>query len=345
AFSTKANISVLRSLAENKYVTRIWYDEEIHAVLDTATPAVLGEDCPGQHDVTGRGVTIAVLDTGIYNHPDLQGRIIAFCDLVNNKKKPYDDNGHGTHVAGCAAGSGLASGGLYAAPAPEADLVGIKVLNKSGSGLLSTVIEGIQWCLQHKEKYRIRIINLSLGTKALLPYEDDPVCLAAARAWEAGILVCTAAGNSGPEPGTINSPGIHPGLLTVGAAAENTGASGAGIAVFSSRGPAPGGLVKPDVVAPGVSITALRSPASFLDKQQKSFRVGKYYFNLSGTSMATPVCAGVAALLLQKNPALTPGQIRELLRDTALPLAGYGENDQGKGMINAARALAYLQHS
>ncbi|NLM46405.1 MAG: S8 family peptidase [Firmicutes bacterium] len=342
AFSTKANMHLLRALAENKNVVRIWFDEEVHAVLDTATPAVLGGNDWWQLDATGKGVTIAVLDTGVYNHPDLQDRIIAFWDPVNNRKKPYDDNGHGTHVAGCAAGNGLASGGLYRAPAPEANIVGIKVLNKTGSGSLSTVIEGIQWCLQYKERYRIRIINLSLGTAAQLPYDDDPVCLAAEKAWEAGILVCAAAGNSGPEPGTINSPGIHPCLLTVGAAAENTGKNEAGIAAFSSRGPAPGGVVKPDVVAPGVDITSLRSPASFLDKNQKNFRVGKDYFKLSGTSMATPLCAGVAALLLQKKNALTPQQVKELLRDTATPLAGYKENDQGGGMINAARALQYL---
>ncbi len=343
AFSTRANIFLLRALAENKHVLRIWYDEEIHALLDTATPAVTGGSDWGQFNATGKGVTIAVLDTGVYNHPDLQGRIIAFWDPVNNKKKPYDDNGHGTHVAGCAAGNGLASGGLYTSPAPEADIVCIKVLNKTGSGFLSTVIEAIQWCLQNKERYRIRIINLSLGTAALLPYDDDPVCLAAEKAWEAGILVCVAAGNSGPEPGTINSPGIHPRLLTVGAAEKNTGKSSARVAAFSSRGPAPGGVAKPDVVAPGVNITALRSPASFLDKHQKSFRVGKHYFILSGTSMATPVCAGVAALLMQKNPALTPQQVKELLCSTAVPLSGYKENEQGGGMVKASRALYSLQ--
>ncbi|MCW3489676.1 S8 family peptidase [Dethiobacter alkaliphilus] len=337
AFASEVTTEQLEKLLRNKNVKKIWHDGEVHAVLDAASPTV---GAPGLWDegYTGKGIVIAVLDTGIYNHPDLQNRILDFKDLINDNTNPYDDNGHGTHVAGCAAASGSESNGKYKGPAPEAGLVGVKVLNKSGSGSLSTVIEGIGWCVQNKERLSIRIINLSLGSNAYQSHRDDPVCQAAVRAWEAGIVVCAAAGNSGPQPRTINSPAIEPGILTVGAINDRNPDEDGFIAEFSSRGPTIDGLVKPDVCAPGVQITALRSPGSTIDKQNKDARVDNWHTSLSGTSMATPVCAGVIAQLLQQDPFLSPDEIKNLLMETAKPLTGYGENDQGAGVVNAHQA-------
>ena len=330
SFSTEVNEKNLQKLLQNKGVKKVWYDREVRAVLDVAAPSV-GSGYLWESGYTGKGIGIAVLDTGIYNHPDLDGRITGFRDLINNKSETYDDNGHGTHVAGCAASSGK----KYTGPAPQADVIGVKVLSKIGSGSLSIVIEGVQWCIQNQEQYRIRIINLSLGSETSQSYKDDPVCQAVEKAWDSGIFVCVAAGNSGPQARTINSPGIDPKILTVGATndmkTKETGDDT--IAEFSSRGPTPEGLRKPDVVAPGNNITSLRSPGSFLDKQNKDARVGNWYFTLSGTSMATPVCAGVAAQLLQKSPATTPDELKKLLINTARPLPNVGENDQGAGLI------------
>ena len=340
AFATEVNTEKLQVLLRNKDIKKIWHDGEIHAILDRASPTV---NANGLWDegYKGKGIVIAVLDTGIYNHPDLSQSIVEFKDLIDNQVNPYDDNGHGTHVAGCAAANGNQSEGKYKAPAPEADLVGVKVLNKMGSGSLSTVIEGIQWCIHNKERLSIRILNLSLGSNAYQSYQDDPVCQAAARAWDAGIVVCAAAGNSGPQPRTINSPATDPRILTVGAISDRESAEPEDdfVAEFSSRGPTIDGLTKPDVTAPGVQITALRSPGSFLDKQNKQSRVDNWHTTLSGTSMATPVCVGVIAQLLERNPALSPDEIKAFLMESAKKLPVFTEYDQGAGVINTQAAI------
>lgn len=342
SFATDVNEDALRKLLQNKGVVKIWYDREVRAILDVASPTV-GADYLWDGNLTGKGIGIAVLDTGIYNHPNLNGRIVGFADLINNRQNTYDDNGHGTHVAGCAA----AAGGKYRGPAPEANVVGVKVLNKTGSGSLSTVIQGIQWCIYNKENLNIRILNLSLGSESNQSYQDDPVCQAVAKAWDAGLLVCVAAGNSGPQPRTVNSPGISPVILTVGAL-NDRGTVETGddrMAEFSSRGPTLDGITKPDVIAPGVNIISLRSPGSFIDKQNRNSRVDQDHTSLSGTSMATPICAGMAAQLLQKNPQLTPEELKTLLMDTAIPLPGYNNNDQGAGMAHTGRALKAMDTS
>ena len=331
AFSTEINTEKLKALLQNKDIKKIWHDGKIHAILDKASPTV-NADQLWEDGYTGKGVVIAILDTGIYNHPDLVNRIVDFKDFIENQVNPYDDNGHGTHVAGCAAASGNQANGKYKAPAPEASLIGVKVLSKTGSGSLSTVIEGIQWCIQNMERQSIRIVNLSLGSSAYQSYQDDPVCLAASRAWEAGIVVCVAAGNSGPQARSINSPATDPRILTVGAVNDRN-ANNLYVAEFSSRGPTIDGLIKPDVIAPGVQITSLRSPGSYIDKQNKESRVDDWHTTLSGTSMATPVCAGVIAQLLEQDPTRSPDEIKTILMETAIKLPNQTKNDQGAGLI------------
>jgi serine protease AprX len=340
AFSTEVNAKNLEMLVKDGNVKKVWYDGEVRAVLDTAASATHYTDL-WNNEITGKGITVAVLDTGIHDHPDLEGRIVAFKDLIKQKDKPYDDNGHGTHVAGDIASNGSQSEYRYRGPAPDAGLVGVKVLNSIGSGSLSTVIEGIQWCIDNKDTYRIKVINLSLGSNATQSYKNDPVCQAVEKAWNAGITVCAAAGNSGPESRTINSPGIDPIIITVGALddinTENPGDDK--VADFSSRGPTNDDLVKPDIVAPGVNIVSLRAPGSTLDKQKKKARVGKWYTSLSGTSMATPICAGIVAQMLQANPNLTPEQVKTKLMKTARSYPDIDANIQGAGLINAYDAV------
>jgi serine protease AprX len=339
AFATEVNEEGLKLLVKDADIKRIWYDAEVKALLDVASFTVNAEPI-WQDGLTGKGVVVAVLDTGIYNHPDLSGRIEWFRDFVNNRNKAYDDNGHGTHVAGDIASSGDSSAGRYRGPAPDAGLVGVKVLSNAGMGSLSTVIEGVQWCVNNKDKLKIRIINLSLGSEAYQSYLNDPVCQAVEKAWAGGLVVCAAAGNDGPAPGTINSPGIDPLILTVGACSDmNTlNTEDDRIAVFSSRGPTLDGLMKPDVVAPGENIISLRSPGSFMDKRYKQHRVGTWYTSLSGTSMATPVCAGVAAQILQADSSLTPDQVKRLLMETARDLPDADNNNQGAGVVDAQQA-------
>ncbi|MFZ5354054.1 MAG: S8 family peptidase [Bacillota bacterium] len=339
SFSAKVNAKTLEKLVKDNNVRKVWYDDVVKAVLDIASPAVKAP-VAWNSSITGKGIGIAVIDTGIYPHDDLSGRIIAFKDLVNKKAKPYDDNGHGTHVAGDIA----SDGSQYKGTAPAAYVIGVKVLNKLGSGRLSTVIDGIQWCIENKNKYFIRVINLSLGSPASVSYADDPVCQAAEAAWNSGIVVCAAAGNEGPEKNTIASPGIHPSIITVGAMDDNNSLDfdRYEVASFSSRGPTVDGLVKPDLLSPGTNIISLRSPKSTLDKQNKGSRVGAKYASLSGTSMAAPVCSGIVALMLEANGRLTPDSIKEILKSTSRPIQNANENAQGKGVIDAEAAINYI---
>jgi len=199
---------------------------------------------------------------------------------------------------------------------------------------------GIQWCIDNKSKYNIKVISLSLGSTATVPAEEDPMVKIVNAAWESGIVVCVAAGNEGPEPQTIASPGISPKVITVGAMDDKNTKERTDdeVADFSSRGPTIDGIPKPDILSPGVNIVSLRSPNSHLDKLYKNNRVNKYYLSMSGTSMATPICAGVVALMLQANPNLTPDQVKKKLLETAEDW-GLSANVQGAGYIQADKAL------
>lgn len=341
AFSAKVNAKTLEKLIKDTTVKKIWYDRPVKAVLDVAAPAVKAPNT-WSTNISGKGIGVAVIDTGIHPHADLNGRIKAFKDLVQNKTAPYDDNGHGTHVAGDIAGSGA----LYKGTAPAASIIGVKVLNKQGSGMLSTVIQGIQWCIENKDEHGIKVINMSLGSTAVESYKNDPVCQAVEAAWTQNIVVCVAAGNEGPESRTISSPGIDPYVITVGAVDDKNSLNfnDYEIAGFSSRGPSIDGYIKPDVVCPGTNVISLRSPNSTIDKQNKAARVGSQYISLSGTSMATPICAGVAALMLEADSSLTPDKVKEILKNTSKPLHNiYEDNMQGKGLVDAKAAIEYIQ--
>jgi serine protease AprX len=335
-------------LASCSHIRKVYANREVHALLDTAVPSANAQNViRNQTVLTGKGVTVAVIDTGIYLHQDLSGRIVGFMDFINNRPDPYDDNGHGTHCAGDVAGNGAASAGRYKGPAPEANVIGVKVLDKLGSGSLETVMDGVEWCIQYNEsnpENRIDIISMSLGSTAQ-SYDSensDPMVKIVEEAWAAGIIVCVAAGNSGPDFGTIASPGISDRVITVGALDDrNTSEtrSDDDVARFSSRGPTLYNVNKPDILAPGVNIISLRSPNSYLDKLQKSSRIETNYFVLSGTSMATPICAGIVALMKQQNPNFTPDQIKkDLLKGTDL-WKDRDPNIYGGGYINAENSI------
>ncbi|HBI05076.1 MAG TPA: peptidase S8 [Paenibacillaceae bacterium] len=337
--SAKLSYHVLENILQNtEHIKKIHFDRPIQALLDVASPSVKA-NILNQQGLTGKGVTIAVVDTGVAPHTDLTtptNRIVAFQDFINGRTAPYDDNGHGTHCAGCALGNGRASNGKYKGMAPEAHLVGVKVLDRNGSGFLSTLIAGVEWCIQNKNQYNIKVISLSLGSQATQSAKDDPMVKVVEKAWNAGIVVVVAAGNEGSEQGTISSPGISPKVITVGAMndANTIDRKDDVIAKFSSRGPTIDGLIKPDLLAPGVDIISLRSNGSSLDKNMKSNRRDNDYFILSGTSMATPICAGVVAVILQQHPQLTPDQVKDQLLSKTED-RGYPPNVQGKGYLSS----------
>ncbi|WP_158606382.1 S8 family peptidase [Paenibacillus ginsengarvi] len=343
ALSARLSLAGLRKLCGHKDVVKVHLDRKLRISLNVATPSI-GAARLQSRGITGKGVTIAIIDTGAYPHPDLtkpRNRIVAFKDIIGKRKKPYDDNGHGTHVAGDAAGNGYSSKGKFKGPASRARLVIVKAFDARGDADSSDVVAAVDWILRNRKKYNIRLVNMSFGTGGVSRCADDPVCRAAERAWKAGLVVVAAAGNAGPGARTIESPGISPLLITVGAVNDRgtVKQSGDTIASFSGRGPVAGNRVKPDLVAPGVRIISLRAPGSFLDRTDPSARVGKNYFRLTGTSMATPIVTGGAAQLLQCNPRLAPGRVKRLLLANAFRLQA-GANAQGSGELNMRFLLA-----
>ena len=356
--------SQILALAGDPDVAYISPDQVVMATFDPSDGAALASS-PGIVEVgapqvwrdlgvTGKGVGVAILDSGIAPHPDLAGRIVAAVDFTSGGSgaalvAPADPGGHGTHVAGLVAGDGTASGGMYAGVAPGANLIDVRVIGASGATNISTLIAGMQWVLAHRAEYNIRVVNLSAGGPATTSYRDDPLATAAEVLVFAGITVVVSAGNEGPHERTITSPGTDPYVITVGGI-DDSGTAATdddALASWSSRGVTPiDGLAKPDVSAPGRKVVSLRSPGSTLDQELPDRLVAGLdplapaYFRLSGTSMAAPVVTGVVALMLERTPALTPAQVKGRLKATATALAYGSAVTTGSGMVNAPAAVA-----
>jgi serine protease AprX len=336
-FSAKMSKKQIKVLAALSDTIQIEPDLEVHAFLDKSTTWFGVQNARTDFGVDGNAdgnptyskddVVVAVIDTGICaNHQDLDsGKVIGWKDYVNNQAAPYDDNGHGCHVASIATGEGQANP-AYTGVAPGAALVGVKVLNSAGSGSTSNVISGVNWVVQNKALYGIEIMNLSLGSSGC-SNGSDSLSVAINNAVSSGIVAVVAAGNSGPKTCTIGSPAAAQNAITVGAMAD-VGELGFSIASFSSRGPTSDNRIKPDVVAPGVSITAA----------SRTSTTG--YVTYSGTSMATPFVAGVAALMLDANSSLTPSDIKSKIMNTAIDWGPAGiDIDYGAGRLDAYEAV------
>jgi serine protease AprX len=292
---------------------------------------------------TGEGIGVAVIDSGISNHPDIASRVVYNQSFVPNQD-PNDHYGHGIHVAGLIGGNGSmssANNDFYRVRgiAPNVNLINLKALDVNGSGTDSQVIAAIQEAIALKSQYNIRVINLSLGRQIFGTWQNDPLCEAVQKAWQAGIVVVVAAGNQGRNNsagtngyGTIAAPGNSPYVITVGAmnTVGTLSRSDDKMASYSSKGPtAFDHIVKPDLVAPGNQVISLLQGGSTLDKAYQSNQVptsayqtnggsgAPGYYQLSGTSMATPIVSGAAALLIQQNPSWTPDQVKARLMMTA----------------------------
>ncbi|MCI8814050.1 MAG: S8 family peptidase [Lachnospiraceae bacterium] len=271
-------------------------------------------------NLTGKGVGVAVIDTGIFPHVDFDNRIIAFQDIVYGKRQPYDDNGHGTHIAGILGGSGSASGGRCRGVAPECDFIGIKVLDRQGNGNKEHVLEAFQWLIENQERYHIRIVNISVGTTYHSSGDHRILIHGVDQVWDAGMVVVAAAGNQGPGPGTVTAPGSSRKVITVGASDMLSARHGS-----SGSGPTLECVCKPDIVAPGLQVLSC-APQKW----------GRLYVRKSGTSMSTPVISGAIARLLEYDPSLTNVEVKMLLRESAVD-AGYPHNRQGWGRFDMQR--------
>ena len=269
----------------------------------------------GPADGQGRGVVIAVVDTGVDEHADLTGRLV-HVDVTREPTSSFDGYGHGTFVAGAAAGDGRTSGGRYAGVAPGAQVLDVRVAGDDGRTDLVTVLRGLQ--VAHERG--VDVLNLSLSSGSPLPYQVDPLTVALDRLWAEGVVVVVPSGNEGGSGRrSITSPGVDPVLLTVGALDERATGSRDDdvVADFSGRGPAPQGVAKPDLVAPGQSLVSLRAPGSVVDLAHPEAVVESAHFRGSGTSFSTAVVAGAAAVLLQERPELSPDQVKALVTRTA----------------------------
>lgn len=278
-------------------------------------------------------VVACVIDTGIdTTHVDLnQGQVIGWKDFVNGRSAPYDDNGHGTHVSAIVAGQGDGNA-AYRGVAPGAALVGVKAMTSSGTGTTSTIISAVQWCIDHKTTYNIRIINMSFGSSGPSSGADALSATVNAAA-DAGILPVVSAGNDGPGASTIGSPAAAAKALTV-CSISDPGVKGFSISPWSSRGPTADGRVKPDVCGPGQSITSARAGS------------GNGYVTYSGTSMAAPFIAGVAALMLDLNNALTPAQLKYHMTVSAQDwVTAGGDSETGAGRLQAYEAIRRISGS
>lgn len=286
--------------------------------------------------VDGHGVTIAVLDTGMGMHPDLMGRAVAFRDFVGRRNLIYDNNGHGTHVAGILCGSGILSAGRYRGMAPGANLVVGKVLDENGDGTTEAMLRGMDWVLENRKKYEIRILNISVGIGNLEEEGKERLLQEKVNeVWDCGILVVCAAGNKGPGDGTVSSVGGSVKVVTVGCHDGGYFQDDPHrCELYSGWGARGGTIRKPDVVAPGTAVISCNVSCHKINGRMKNAYIAK-----GGTSMATPVVAGAAALALQKYPLMTNEECKRKLQFSAVDL-GLPWNRQGWGMVNVERMLS-----
>ena len=310
-----------------------WWPENTVWRATVRIPQAIGARKP---PYSGKGVTVAVLDTGISNTPDLGNRVLARVDLTPDLDG-YDRYGHGTHMAGIIAGGNK----TYPGVASGANIVSVKVAGWDGSTDVSVVIAGLEWIVAHKADYNIRIVNLAFGTDSRQSYSIDPLDYAVEQTWFAGIFVVVSAGNHG-TPGTISKPGDDPYVLTVGAAdLRNTrSASDDVVASFSSLGPTQDGYAKPDLVAPGVTIVSTLASNSTVAATHPAAIVSSTFIKGTGTSQAAAVVSGIAALLVEADPTLTPDRLKTVLVTTASQMGD--QVGSGAGLVDADNAIRHL---
>lgn len=325
---TKSELSAFSKMSQVKFISHV----SSASALMNISKKVLGVD---SLSLSGAGQTIAIIDTGITRHPDFcfgENRITYFKDFVNGKEEPYDDNGHGTFVAGVCSGNGALSKGYYSGIAPKSSIISLKALNGQGEASADKILEAMEWVYDNHKKYNIRVTCMSFGSEPL--GYNDPIMAGADALWDEGVVVVAAAGNSGPEFHTIKSPGVSSRIITVGGFNdnrlddENFNNDFFEVADFSSRGPA-FSRFKPDIVAPSVDII--------------SCGIKKPYTALSGTSVATPMIAGVSLLMLEKNNQLMPNVLKKILLSSCKPIS-YNKNLEGYGYPNLKNLFNVSKH-
>ncbi len=347
AFAAELPASAVPQLAKAAGVRWVSLDAPLHRSGDTNTQGVapaqlrnayvhaIGADRVRAENAVlqGQGIGVAVVDTGVATHADIGERIVASVALNDAVVTPADRYGHGTHVAGIVGGDGSGSAGARPGVAPGVNLVNVKVSTDDGIGTEADVIAGLQWVYDHKDRYNIRVVNLSLSSSVPAAAHTSPLNAAVEMLWFNRVVVVVAAGNNGN--GALYPPANDPFVITVGATDDQgtLDLSDDVLAAYSSYGKTTKGISKPDLVAPGTNIISLLAGGDArLAVEHASHVEGEHYFRMSGTSMASAVTAGAAALLLQDEPGLNPDQVKHRLMTTAKPFdqstrAGAGHLD------------------
>ncbi len=305
-----------------------------------------------QQGITGRGVNVAIIDTGVVPTPALSGadKVVAMVDLSGeggDDSVVYGDTyGHGTHMAGIIAGRDPGANPATSASrpdwflgvAPDAGIVSVKVAGRTGAVDVTQVIAGIDWVIENGQELGVRVINLSYASGSTLNSVDDPLSFAVERAWRAGFVVVVAAGNDGRNEYELGMPAQNPYVIAV-AAAERKSNGSWGVPTWATSGD---GQRNPDVSAPGRSIVSLRAAGSLIDTQYSTGYVNEFLFKGTGSSQAAAVVSGAAALLISARPQLTPDQVKELLASTAdrSAIVPRDERKSGKGLLSASSANA-----
>ena len=353
--------TVLRiRVKKNDEREKVWFDNiQVHYTAQATPgsnqyPAQTQADALHQQGLTGAGVTVAMIDTGLWSFPSLnldthgQRKVIARYNAITDEDGEAEDlSGHGSHIASLIASSEPAdTPGTYNGVAPDASLVAIKAFTAMGEGSYADVIRGIDWLIDNKDELGVRVLNLSFSAEPLSYYWDDPLNQAVMQAWAEGIAVISSAGNTGPTPMSIGVPGNVPYVITVGAMSDNQTADPTDdyLSDFSATGPTLEAFVKPEIVAPGHRILGVMPPNAYLPSLRPELTDGAF-FSGSGTSQAAAITTGVAALLLEASPWLTPDELKCRLMvgaQAAINPQGdlaYNPLQQGAGLVNALGSL------
>jgi serine protease AprX len=348
------NVAGVASVTEDAGLALQSTDVEASAAqagsLYTLGNQITGASAMWNAGYTGRGVDVAVIDSGIVPVDGLarSGKVVYGPDLTlenNTPARNLDTYGHGTNMAGIIAGRDSAAGSVsgnstdFVGMAPDSRIVSIKIADAKGQTDVSQAVAAIDWVVQNRNKngLNIRVLNMSFGTDGVQDYLLDPLAYAAEQAWHKGIVVVVAVGNEGFGTAKVNNPAYDPYLIAVGSDNANGTATTADDAIssFSNAGD---GTRNPDLVAPGEKVVSLRNPGSFLDTTYPAARIGERLFRGSGTSQAAAVVSGAAALLISQRPELTPDQVKTLLTRTAAAVPGATAAQQGAGLLDLAKA-------
>jgi len=286
----------------------------------------------------GAGVTVALVDTGVADVPDLTGRVVEHIDVTGTGGDGY---GHGTFLAGLIVGKGEPDGSSRGV-APGARVLDVKVAGPDGTTSLVSVLRGLEAVAERGPRHGVKVVNLSLSSSSLLPYQVDPLNQALRALWHRGVTVVVSSGNDGPSGGSVSTPGNDPVLVTVGGLDDDSTSDRVDdtVAEWSGRGPTNQGVRKPELVAPGAHVVGLRSPGSVIDTSYPSARVSDRYFRGSGTSMSAAVASAAAADVLAVNPRLQPDDVKGLLMVTAYQAPSLRDREAaGAGGLDVRAAL------